>query len=136
MGRGVMTCASNGDVVYCEFDFDDYMDIEEKLDNERYYLKQIIPSLEDALWKRKWKYNECRLIAENGLYKVYVSYYGNIMAYSFYAKAEDDEAEWSTIGLANYRMEMDAKKLSASLGDSALRRVGTFSNGESVYESC
>jgi len=128
MSRSVSYLNNSEFIIY----FDNYS-IEEEFEwsdfeeDIKYQLKQIAPSLEGL--KEVWDSNEVKIIMENGFCEIGISDYCGLSSVSI--RVHQNIEEQSLINLAInwiYKILPKFKNLSK------LRKLGTFSNGEGVYE--
>jgi len=104
-----------------EFDFD----FDDEVEYFRDWLREIWPSFYPA---DGWENNELRLILENSFARIYVSMYGDILSLCLVKRQDIYDNEY---GLAGGFVGSIANKFER-LG--TLSRLGTFSNGDSVYQ--
>lgn len=88
-------------------------------------LQEIAPSL-DKPSKKEWHDNEVSKMLENKLVSVWLSEYCGLVSISFVTQ------DW-VVSLAENWLDQMLPKFQAILNPS-LEKVGTFSNGEDVYE--
>lgn len=94
--------------------------------------QQIAPSLCEC--KPKWHNNEVCQFAENSLVTVWLSDYCGLISISFVPKEEGYCTGKYIEGLAKHWIDQVIPKLRKSLVPNVLNKIGTFSNGESIYE--
>ena len=90
-------------------------------------LKNIAPSLEEC---DCWDGRETHILLENGLAEVGISEYNGLVSISIRPKEESYEGKWIE-PLAKKWIESIESKFEKT-GD--LARIGTFSNGESMFK--
>lgn len=88
------------------------------------YMKELWPSLYDA---DRWVGNEVRVFLENSVAEVSVSEYCGLVALCIAPK----EDEFGNTGLGKHWITQIEERFLSTFG--AYARIGTFSNGESVY---
>ena len=94
-------------------------------------LRIVAPSLTEC--KPEWYDREVKKIAENNLTTVWISSYCGLVSISF---VPVDEGYWSgknVRGLSEHWIDQIVSKFKEVLPNT-LNKVGTFSNGESVFE--
>jgi hypothetical protein len=113
-------------------DFGAQSDFEAILDSTQYILKELWPSFEDA---DEWVERECHVIAQNAHSIVTISEYCGSIAICLGARYDRDDYYADSTELANlgehWRKQI-ADKFEQTFG--GMRKLGTFSNGESIYE--
>lgn len=87
----------------------------------------------------KWDCNEVSIFLENELCEIALSEYCGLYSLSIRAKDDEFYNSYENVkeGLAKHHTHQIRKTLSVALeksGATLLQKVGTFSNGESVYE--
>lgn len=95
-------------------------------------LKAEFPSLEDA---DGWDNRETRIVLENRLAEIGISEYCGLVSVSIRAKYQDgnDYAEEASLAPLAAAWVSRIGDRFGKFGD--LRKVGTFSNGEAIFES-
>lgn len=139
MGRSVSYINNAEYVLYFTFDNDENMDDfrwDDFKDNLKYEIKAKCKSFYEC---RKWDNNETLIFLENELAEIALSEYCGL--YSLSIKAKDDDFNWSDNktkeGLAKNFVHQIRSRLENALkncGVKILNRLGTFSNGEAVFE--
>ncbi len=127
MGRSVSYANGSEIVEYIdvsqldeEFAWDDYIEYLTERIQEKY------PSLTGC---EEWLGNEDKAILENELVYIGVSEYCGLM--SLWVQPKEDENGYTTFG-SNWCSRI-AKGFNESFGE--YNKIGTFSNGESIYEN-
>jgi len=97
-------------------------------------LRSVAPSLEFDETSA-WDQNEVYMIARNGLCAIFISEYCDVVSLSFVPLFEvcalyDAEANLQTAWLARMKEKYEKAFLNR------LTKVGTYSNGNSIYERC
>lgn len=96
-------------------------------------LKSLFPSLEDCdSWASSYDGGENHFVLENGHAEIAIAEYCGLVSVSLRAKEDTGDYSSDTSGLALRWVEQVKDKF-LSIGD--LRKVGTFSNGEAVFET-
>ncbi len=129
MGRGVETIGEN--VLYFDTEnFTDNFEWCDLIDNLRHGLTAAFSSLEFTDQWASYPYRENRGILENSHIIIYVSEYGGCGAVSVVI-SEDEHPD-----LADYWLSQVWKRFTKIVGENVdlLNRIGTMSNGVSVYE--
>jgi len=80
----------------------------------------------------RWEGNEDRIFLENELIELGVSEYCGLVSVSMRAKDDFYSSEAGKLNLAARMADYVGKWMDANIGD--YNKVGTFSNGEGVYE--
>jgi len=116
----------NYDEFCAELEWDD---IKENLISE---IKAKLPSYYEV---DKWGNRETRIILENSLCSIGISEYCGLVSLSVAPRQNDYDAwhESFAVRHAN-QIESTLEKVLCELGLKNLRKVGTFSNGEAVFE--
>jgi hypothetical protein len=132
MGRSVDYLRDSIKVLYTSIEYsyidedgnecEDDMAWDDLLDNMRYGLMSIIPSLYEANEMDR----ETLIFLENGLIEVGISEYCGVVSISFRGKKD---------GLSERFMGLMYDRIKAKISEftSLYERVGGFSNGESIY---
>lgn len=133
MGRSAAT-VNDAEVIYFDYtDYDEY-DWQDMIDNVSNDLRKKYLSLLNA---DKWIDRENHIILENNHIQISVSEYCGCGAFSIFVRP-DIENYWPYNGnLARHWLEQNItgiKKIIAQYVH-CLKRIGTFSNGEAVYEA-
>jgi hypothetical protein len=117
-----------------EFDEDlSQMIWDDMIDNLTCEIKKRLPSYYEV--KDKWGNRETRIILENSLCSIGISEYCGLVSLSV-APRENESDEWHerfAIRHAN-NIKNTLEKVLSDLGLKNLHKVGTFSNGEAVFE--
>ena len=127
MGRSVDYLSNAHKVFYTPFEGENEWDWDDFFSNISYGLKAKFPSLENC---ERWDGRETRIFLENNLVEVGISEYCGLVSVSIRAK-EGKEAigeNWIDKVAANFE-----KVIRGNCGD-VYRKVGSFSNGEGVFE--
>lgn len=106
-----------------EFWFDDLFE------NIKYGLKAIFPSLTEC---ERWDNRETKIFLENNLVEIGISEYCGLVSIS----VRPNEKNWANENLANNWINKvwDKSEIKMAEFSNVLNRVGTFSNGEGVFE--
>jgi len=111
-----------------EWDWDDF--VEDIKTESLYSWPSLVPSQEWLGWGRK---REDRVLIENNHAYIGVSEYCGLAAVWLKPKDDSVDGTWAdTSGIAQHWCEQISPKFNKLFGQ--LRKVGTFSNGEAVYE--
>lgn len=89
-------------------------------------LRGMFPSLQEPT-ENKWYDREGLTILENNLVQIVISEYCGLVSLSFVPYCEEEQE-----GLANHWISSIWEKVCKHIGN--LRHVGTFSNGEAIFE--
>lgn len=111
----------NGNYIQNEYDWNNFKE------NITVRLQEMFKSLEEA---NRWDDNETHIFLENEHAEVGISEYCGLVSVSIRHK-EYDGYGYDQTGLHKHWVDVVADKF-LSIGE--LRKVGTFSNGEGVYE--
>lgn len=132
MGRSVAVHPNAVQTVYTTYLGEDQWEWNDFVEDVKYTLKQAFPSMQDCSY---WEHRECQIILENEMAQVSLSEYCGSASVSLVPiEGEDyypDEASMNP--LRAYWAETVNFHKALSPFDQ-YRRIGTFSNGESVYE--
>jgi hypothetical protein len=109
---------------FCGCDEDCWYFFKESADDVAARLQERWPSFEAA---DRWDNRETRIVAENGLAVVGVSEYCGLTSVSIAVSERCERPELARAWIR--RMASEFEKMFGTL-----RKLGTFSNGESVYE--
>ena len=114
----------DGTEITNEFDWDDF-----KSDLTA-NLKKLLPSLDDC---ESWDGRETRIFLENGFCEVGIAEYCGLISVSF---RWHQNAEYQSEPLFENWFDKIQSKIDTMLKDnfSSLNKIGTFSNGECIYE--
>jgi hypothetical protein len=154
MGRGVATLSNYSDVTYLAYEggsvpvLDDegnetdeveFDQLQSEMDWEDFeyevvrILQKYMPSMEKP-YKPRWDGNEVRIILENSLAEIGLSCYYSVVSLAI---RPHEDAEYSKRGIQEKWISQVWPKVDKALADSfpnsVLNRLGTMSNGESVY---
>lgn len=140
MGRGVNTVSNSEYVGYirCAFDeFDEFGEsVDEVIDDLIYSIKLGLPSLDEP-WKSVWD-GEAKLVLENNLVNVWLSEYCGTISVCVTPVEDDGYNDRYFGGLSinwiNQVSNTLDKILKSSMG-TAMNKLGTMSNGVSVFEN-
>jgi len=112
-----------------EYGFDDAL--ADNIESLRIVLTKRFPSFK---YTSKWDGREEHRILENDLARVVVCTYGNLMSVSL--AVDTGAADYGYQALAERWCRSVVKKFTAALDSNftTLTKIGTFSNGEGVYE--
>jgi hypothetical protein len=126
--------ATNDDGDY----IDDYEIQSDTWENFMEYVTEVIqevcPSMAPS--ESEWQGNEVRKFLENGLASVWVSEYSGLVSLSF-VPASGDYVDQGRTNLGAHWIDQVVPKIEARLKQhktKVLNKVGSFSNGEGVYE--
>ena len=117
-----------------EFDEDlSQMEWDDTVRNLQCEIRARLPSYYDV--KDKWGNRETRIILENNLCSIGISEYCGLVSLSVAPKNNEYDAWHESFALRHARqIEGTLEKVLCELGLKNLRKVGTFSNGEAVFE--
>jgi len=138
MGRSVSYASGSEVVLYSYFEStdDEYMDqmnFDDCIDNLQASLIATFPSL---MQSEEWVGREDRAFAENDLVYVGMSEYCGVVSVWVKPKESDYYAYVQNFGPRFARqMENKLKKIVKDVFGVRLSKMGTFSNGESVYNA-
>lgn len=141
MGRSVSQLHDATVVCFMHPDFSDpaddtieesYLEWEQFRDDLIDTLMARFPSLSPPS-RDRWEGNEVKIILENGLVEVGLAEYCGVVSLS--VRPRQDDRYYSTSGLAE-RWALQSEKTFETICSAwgGMRRVGRFSNGESLYE--
>jgi len=138
MGRSVNYLNNAEVVLYFPFDYSDDVEMDnmnwdDMVENLKCEIKAKLPSYYEV--KDKWGNRETRIILENSFCSIGISEYCGLVSLSV-APRENDYENYSE-GLAIHHANQirgTLEKVLHDLGLKNLRKVGTFSNGEAVFE--
>lgn len=126
MGRSV-SYPSGALVAFTHIEDDmDYHDFQDMLESEREYAISLWPSLYEA---DHWRGREDHVIATNSLVEFGISEYCGLVAYWLVPR---EDLEPSLEAFAQRWIDQVAPRFLRTFG--TLRKIGTFSNGEAVFE--
>ena len=86
---------------------------------------------------RKWDHNEVSIFLENDLCQIAISEYCGLYSLSVRAIEQDYYADDNRLNFAKHhakQIEKSLVKILNNLGCTVLSKLGTFSNGETVFE--
>ncbi len=137
MGRSVSTPSNAVAVMYVHLDYDDnwltaHDEFSDDVENLRAAVREHLEMHDSNVWLDR----ENRVILHDEYGQVGISEYCGLIAIWAVPSESDDELA-SAFEHANWIDGIEAILESATrdaFGDNILRKVGTFSNGESVYE--
>lgn len=136
MGRSVNYHSQAHKVLYTYLDEEDSEDYpyewDDYADNIFGILQEVATSFE-LPGKQEWHDRDVRKIAENRLCSVWISSYGNVVSLSFVPEEEGWSRNVNIRGLAERWIRQITPKIQARLPNS-LNKIGSFSNGEEVFE--
>jgi hypothetical protein len=107
-----------------DYDSDDWTNDLEAVSS---YMQELWPSLYED---ESWEGNEVRVFLRNNMVEVSVSEYCGLTALSL--SVSENAEDYGQVGIATHWIEQVADKFLKTFGEYS--KVGTFSNGESVYE--
>lgn len=141
MGRSVDYPSNAEFVVFMSFDYEDPDDASYEWDffkeDVENVLRELFPNLDFPDNPEKWE-GECRALLANGFGDFFLSEYCGLVSLAF--KLDDDKVDPDYYNERNIRAlgERWARgaftKIAKFYGDSLYNKVGSFSNGEGVYE--
>jgi len=137
MGRSVSYASGSEVVKYAHFEYDDAdsYSVQEDWDDTVDYLKsqltEAFPSLSEC---DDWIGREDRALAENDLVYIGLSEYCGLV--SVWVKPKDGDYGYTNNFGVRWARQIEDKleKIIANVFGFNLNKVGTFSNGESVFE--
>ena len=135
MGRSVETVRDSYKIYFDAWEFDeDGYDWSDLIDNVRYDLTKKYKSLHQPDGIRRWlpyPFRETAVILENDHIRITISGYCGVGVFCIFT---DDESEYPE--LAEHWLEQNIKNIEEIISQycTPLRRLGTFSNGEAVFE--
>ena len=135
MGRSVMTYGNNNIYIGLDDDNMECHDWDYLYENLLDVIQEKYPSLDSIIDENKFYGREGRIIARNNHSEIIVCSYFNLVSVNICV--QDDAYEYNLEGLAQRwcdSVENNIAKLLQKAGYNVLNRVGTFSNGCSVYE--
>jgi hypothetical protein len=129
MGRSVDYLNRATAVIYCHIETQDEYAFDDFLDNIKEELLDKYPSLDSC---ERWDGRETKIFLENSLVEIGISEYCGLISISIrpneYRDVNESLAEnWIR------KIEANLRKSCANYSQT-LRKVGTFSNGEGIYE--
>jgi hypothetical protein len=96
-------------------------------------IKKYLPSYYEV--KDKWDNRETRIILENNLCNIGISEYCGLVSLSVAPKNNDYDIWHESFALRHAgQIKKTLEKVLHNLGLKNLRKIGTFSNGEAVFE--
>lgn len=131
MGRSVNYLSGATNISYFNLETENELDWDDFMDNITAELESAFPSLYES---QRWDSNEVKIFLENDLVEIAVSSYFSLVSISARPKY-DDYSNYE--GLAGNWLDKVWGKLEKIVGqfaDDTLSKVGSFSNGEGVYE--
>lgn len=139
MGRSVDYANNAEFVLFMPFEYEDEFDAQWEWENFKEDLEYFLPSLFPSLEKcDKWEGNECHGFLENAFGRFYLSEYCGLVSLSFALRESAYGNDWygdpDISGLGAAWAEKAEAKLRKAYGSALYNKVGTFSNGEAVYE--
>lgn len=130
MGRGVMTKGEH--IVY--FDYDSEIEDNWMWDEMVANLAEILADKYKSLWEcSKWEYREIDVFLENYHIQIGIAEYCGCGAVSVWVNDSSEYPELSENWLNQVWGEMQ-KIIEQNVYGEVLRRLGTMSNGISIYE--
>jgi hypothetical protein len=134
MGRSISKPNNSASVVYLEANLQEF-DYEFLLEDIKAEVAEVFPSFENC---EKWIGNENRAVLENRHAFITVSEYCGVVAIALVPKNEEQEGNASLQALTSNWIKKVSWKFEDSLtrafGESVIKPVGVFSNGETVYK--
>lgn len=137
MGRSVNYLSRAAHVAYFDVSYmEDSYEWDDFKDNITSALTDKYPSLSEET--RKWDNNETQIILENTHCEIGLSEYCGLASLSI--RVYESDYNWDKLGLAAQWIDKVwpnmLSLLRANVGADQLSRIGTFSNGESIYQKC
>jgi hypothetical protein len=137
MGRSVNYLDNAEIVLYFPFESDDeflsQMEWDDTISNLQYEIKAKLPSY--YIVKDKWGNKETRIILENNLCSIGISEYCGLVSLSVAPKDNQYNVWHEQFALRHARqIEKTLQKCLDNLSLNRLKKIGTFSNGEAVFE--
>lgn len=129
MGRSVDYLSNASAVIYCHIDSEYEYAFDDFFDNIKTQLQDKYSSLDTC---ERWDGRETKIFLENNLAEIGISEYCGLISISIRANqctgANESLAEnWIA------KTEKGIRKICSEYSQT-LRKIGTFSNGESIYE--
>lgn len=128
MGRSVSYLSRAQEIAYTHIDTEDEFEFEDLVENLKYELKGKYKSL--SICENEWEDNETKIILDSTLVQIGVSEYCGLVSISI--RPKDNEhyhlgERWINQNWSNIR---------SCIGGycELLNRLGTFSNGEGVFQ--
>jgi len=141
MGRSVNYLDNSEVVLYFPFENEDNADYpidiawDDMIDNLTYGIKAKLPSYYNV--KNEWDNRETRIILQNNYCNIGISEYCGLVSLSVAIRSNDhydtNYREEFAVHHAN-QIKGTLEKVLHNLGLKNLHKVGTFSNGEAVFE--
>jgi hypothetical protein len=128
MGRSVNYHSDSRAVIYIPTDEIDFDELSYLVDG----IRDIAPSFQEC--KQEWHDREVCKFAENSFCTAWISEYCGLVSLSFVPIEESYHTGKIIIGLSNRWIDIFVKSYRKKLGNNALRPIGTFSNGERIFE--
>lgn len=126
MGRSVSKHRYATDTFYTTFECEDEFEWDDFMDTVKYLLQKQFPSMDEC---NRWMDREDHIILENSRGEISVSEYCGLIAICIAPRDPYNslDVNWTWQASKGFR-----KVLSKAFD--GLRKIGTFSNGESIYE--
>lgn len=135
MGRSVNYARNSSAVAYIYLERDETEDAYFEYENFMEDIKNILtgkyPTLRECNY---WEGKEVHFILENGLFKFAVSEYCGLVSVSLVPVDREDSSNNLCEALAKKVAPHFLKLMEKSYGENCLRKLGSFSNGEGVFE--
>jgi hypothetical protein len=140
MGRSVNYLDNAEVVLYFPFQYSDdvemdNMEWDDMVGNLKCEIIKRLPSYYEV--KDKWGNRETRIILENNLCSIGISEYCGLVSLSVAPRENDYGESWTREQFAIHHANQIEKTLQGVLnylGLTNLRKIGSFSNGEGVFE--
>jgi hypothetical protein len=137
MGRSVSYLNNSVFVLYFPFDYsenpeDDNMNWDDMIENLKYEIKAKLPSYHKT---DEWDNRETRIILKNNLCNIGISEYCGLVSLSVAPKNNEYDVWHESFALRHaQQIKGTLEKVLNDLGLKRLSKIGTFSNGESIFE--
>lgn len=131
MGRSVNYHSDNRAVIYLNEDEEIY-NFDELIWGILQTLQNVAPSFDET--RAEWHDREVRKFAENSLCTVWISEYCGLISLSFVPVEESYHTGKNIRGLAERWIDKFIVSYRKTMGKDILNPVGTFSNGERIFE--
>jgi hypothetical protein len=141
MSRSVSYLNNAEVVLYFPFQYSDSPDFynfewDDMVDNLIYEIKAKLPSY--YILKDEWDNRETRIILQNNLCIIGISEYCGLVSLSVAPRENDYNERWAREQFSVYhanQIKSTLEKVITTLGLNRLNKIGTFSNGEAVFET-
>lgn len=129
MGRSVDYLKNAKTVIYCHIDSEDDYAFSDFFENVKAEMQDKYPSLDTC---ERWDGDETRIFLESSLVEIGISEYCGLISISVRANEYSGANESLAENWIN-KTEKGIQKICANYSET-LKKVGTFYNGESLYE--